>query len=234
MNKTKISWTEYTWNPVIGCSPISEGCNNCYANRMALRLQKMGNEIYKDGFKPVVVIQRLLEPMKIKKPRMIFVCSMGDLFHDDFNDNSINQVIGVMKQCPQHIFQLLTKRSQRLALLDIDWPDNVWVGVTIESEKYLDRVEDLLKINAKVKFVSFEPLLGFILTFPKVDWVIAGGETGQGARAIDERWVGVIRDNCLSNDIPFFFKQWGGMIKGRILDGRPWDEMPRVFNEWRI
>lgn len=228
-----IEWTEATWNPVTGCTKISIGCQNCYAERMAYRLQAMGQPNYIDGFK-VKTHERVLSlPLRWKKPRTIFVNSMSDLFHEEVPVSFISKVFRVMEQTPQHIFQVLTKRSENLRKLSkcLPWPDNVWMGVTVENNKHQQRIEDLRNTSAKIKFISFEPLLGPItnIDLTNIDWVIAGGESGPKARPVSSLWVEDIRDQCLAANVPFFFKQWGGFNKkkaGRVLDGRTWDQMP--------
>lgn len=232
-NRSSIEWTQSTWNPLTGCTKISPGCKHCYAERMARRLKAMGNPSYANGFK-LTWHERLLDrPLQWKKPQLIFVNSMSDLFHQDAPFKFIQKVFNVMRRADWHIFQVLTKRSARLLELDqyIDWPANVWAGVSVENQDYTFRIEHLRQTNARVKFLSLEPLLGPLLNLDlhNIDWVIVGGESGPGARPIKEKWVTGIRDQCLSSDIPFFFKQWGGFNKkrnGRVLQGRIWDETP--------
>jgi protein gp37 len=230
---SSIEWTEVTWNPVTGCTKISEGCMHCYAERMARRLHGMGNKRYTNGFK-VTLHQDLVEsPLKWKKSRLIFVNSMGDLFHKDVPLPFIKDVFSTMNQANKHIFQIVTKRSGRLAQLvgKLDWTPNIWMGVTVESNRHLSRIDDLRTVPASVKFLSMEPLLS---DFPKlslkgIDWVIVGGESGPGARPMPEKWVESIHEHCVNQSVPFFFKQWGGVRKkeaGRIFKGRTWDEMP--------
>jgi protein gp37 len=233
-----IEWTEATWNPVTGCTKISAGCQNCYAARMAYRLQAMGQPNYIDGFKVRTHEKALSLPLKWKKSRAIFVNSMSDLFHEQVPVSFIQKVFSVMKQAHQHIFQVLTKRSENLCKLSssLPWPDNVWMGVTVENNRLLKRIEDLRKTPAKVKFVSFEPLLSPIsnINLTHIDWVIVGGESGPKARTMSPSWVKDIRNQCLAANVPFFFKQWGGINKkktGRILDGRTWDEMPAFYKK---
>jgi len=235
VSKTKIEWTDTTWNPVTGCSPISEGCAHCYAMKMAARLKAMGNKRYKNGFDVTLHHDLLAEPLKWNKPRMIFVNSMSDLFHEDVPLDFIKSVFLTMRQANWHTFQVLTKRSTRLLELSsqLKWPENVWMGVTIESGKYAYRAENLKKVPAAVKFLSLEPLIGPIdhLDLNGIDWVIVGGESGPGSRAIQEEWVLALRDKCLSAGTPFFFKQWGGKNKkkaGRLLQGKTWDQFPRM------
>ena len=232
-----IEWTEATWNPVTGCTKISLGCKNCYAERMARRLQAMGQPNYKNGFEVTIHEHTLHIPLKWKKPRMIFVNSMGDLFHKNVPEQFIIQVFSVMNKARHHIFQILTKRSKRLLALSpkLPWSHNIWMGVSVESSEYAFRIDDLKKTGAFVKFLSFEPLLGPLrnLNLADIDWVIVGGESGPGARPMALEWVLGIKDLCEKFDIPFFFKQWGGVHRkraGRLLEGRVWDEMPRVMN----
>jgi len=235
MATSKIEWTESTWNPLTGCTKISPGCKNCYAERMAKRLQAMGQEKYRNGFKLTLHPASLDEPLLWKKPQMIFVNSMSDLFHKDVPEDFIQQVFSVMRQAHWHTFQVLTKRAERLLELDgeIDWPDNVWMGVSVENQDYTFRIDLLRQTRARVKFLSLEPLLGPLphLELDGIHWVIVGGESGPKARPLEREWVTEIRDQCLTQKVPFFFKQWGGTNKkktGRLLDGRTWDEWPRV------
>jgi protein gp37 len=231
--KSAIEWTEATWNPVTGCTKISPGCDNCYAERLALRLQAMGQPNYANGFE-LTLQERMLElPLKWKTPQMIFVNSMSDLFHKDVPEDYIRRVFDVMWRAQRHVFQVLTKRSQRLARLSpkLEWPPNVWMGVSVESAEYRFRIDQLRETGAAVKFLSLEPLLGPlpVLDFGGIDWVIVGGESGPGAREMRGEWVLDIRDQCRAAGIPFFFKQWGGTNKkkaGRLLENRTWDEMP--------
>jgi protein gp37 len=233
MATSNIEWTESTWNPVTGCTKISAGCKNCYAERIAKRLQKMGQSNYTNGFS-VTIHEHVLEyPLNWRKPRRIFVNSMSDLFHESIPEDFIFKVFDVMNRAYWHQFQILTKRSSRLAELarGFKWADNIWMGVSVESEETLYRVDDLRKVPASVKFLSIEPLLEalYTLNLDKIDWVIVGGESGPKARPMNEEWVRQIRNYCLKQEIPFFFKQWGGVNKkkaGRILDNRVWDEMP--------
>jgi len=232
---SSIEWTEATWNPVTGCTKISAGCKNCYAERMARRLHAMGVRSYANGFKLTVHETLLGKPLEWKKPQMIFVNSMSDLFHEDVPEGFIVKVFDVMRRAFWHRFQILTKRPERIWGLGDDGsvPDNVWMGATVEASEYLHRVEHLQRSAARVKFLSLEPLLGGMdgLSLKGIDWVIAGGESGPGARPIEERWVIDIRDRCVEAGVPFFFKQWGGFNKkrnGRLLQGRTWDGMPDV------
>ena len=230
---SRIEWTETTWNPVTGCSKVSEGCKHCYAERMSARLRAMGVEKYRRGFEVAQHASVIETPLRWRKPRLVFVNSMSDLFHDLVEPGFIEAVFEVMNRCPQHSFQVLTKRPERTLELDSDlnWTPNIWLGVSIESGRWLRRLEALCLTSAKTRFLSLEPLLGPLpnLDLSGVDWVITGGESGPGARPMDPDWVREIRDNCVSRDVPFFFKQWGGTNKkraGRVLDGRTWDEMP--------
>ena len=233
--KSTIEWTESTWNPITGCTKISEGCQNCYAERMAKRLKAMGQPNYKNGFKLTLHPNTLKKPFTWKSPQMIFVNSMSDLFHKDVPLEFILKIFLIMKTASWHQFQVLTKRADRLAELDhiLEWPDNIWMGVSVESKKYTNRIDLLRGTSAKLKFISFEPLIEPIknLNLDGIDWVIVGGESGPGARPMDYDWVVGIRDICLDNNVPFFFKQWGGFHKkkaGRILDNQTWDEMPNL------
>lgn len=233
MARTSIEWTEVTWNPLTGCSKISPGCKHCYAERMALRLQAMGVAKYQNGFRLTTHPTVLNEPLRWRTPHLVFVNSMSDLFHQDVPLDFIKAVFATMQQAHWHTFQVLTKRAQRLAELSslLDWPPNVWMGVSVESEAYLERIDYLRKTGAAIKFLSCEPLLGPLPNLPLdgIDWVIVGGESGPGARPMDAAWVRDIRDQCLAAGVPFFFKQWGDPRKdrtGRMLDGQLWEEMP--------
>ena len=228
-----IEWTEATWNPLTGCDKISPGCTNCYAERMSLRLRLMGQPNYVNGFGLTLHPHALQLPLKWKKPQRIFVNSMSDLFHKDVPEEFIQKVFATMRQASWHRFQILTKRSDRLAQLSpsIQWPANVWMGVSVESVDYTFRIDHLRGTGAKVRFLSIEPLLGAIpaLNLDNIHWAIVGGESGPGARPMREEWVVEIRDRCQAAGVPFFFKQWGGVNKkrtGRELQGRTWDEMP--------
>ncbi|MGB9810831.1 MAG: DUF5131 family protein [Dictyoglomus turgidum] len=231
--KTKIEWTHKVWNPVTGCSKTSPGCKNCYAERFAARLQQMGSLRYRNGFKLTLHYDLLDLPLKWKKPSIIFVNSMSDLFHENIPDDFILTCFKTMNKAHQHIFQVLTKRSERLLNLAsyLTFTPNIWIGVSVETANYYYRVYHLQQISASVRFISCEPLLGPLEDLPleSVNWVIVGGESGPGARPLKKEWVLSIRDQCLAKKIPFFFKQWGGTQKGkggRILDGKTWDEMP--------
>jgi len=233
MKASRIEWTESTWNPVTGCSKISSGCLNCYAERMARRLQAMGQLNYRNGFEITCHPELLSRPLEWRRPQMVFVNSMGDLFHEDVPESFIRQVFEVIQQAHWHQFQILTKRSQRLRELApvLDWPDNVWMGVTVENDQCRFRIQDLRAVPASTRFLSLEPLLGPIadLDLTGIDWIIVGGESGPGARPMQKGWIGDIHAQCTAQGIPFFFKQWGGINKkkaGRILDGRIWEQMP--------
>jgi protein gp37 len=228
-----IEWTGSTWNPLTGCRKISAGCLNCYAERMAKRLQAMGNASYKKGFLPSVHEHLFDLPLRWKTPRTIFVNSMSDLFLEDFPDEIIQRLFAVMKRAHWHTFQILTKRSDRLLEItrNLVWPPNVWMGVTVESGDYTSRIDDLRQTAACVKFLSLEPLLAPLpdLDLTGTDWVIVGGESGPNARSMTQEWVTAIRDQCRKQNVPFFFKQWGGTNKkkaGRHLEGKLWNEMP--------
>jgi protein gp37 len=230
-----IEWTESTWNPVTGCNKVSPGCKYCYAERMAERLQAMRQPNYKDGFKLTLQPKMLELPLQWKRPQTIFVNSMSDLFHEDVPLQYIQQVFDVMRRAHWHRFQVLTKRADRLAELsaEIDWPKNVWQGVSVENESYVDRIDALRSTSAYVKFLSLEPLLGPLprLKLHDIDWVIVGGESGPRARPMDAAWVTDIRDQCARARVAFFFKQWGGKDKrkaGRVLEGRTYDAMPET------
>lgn len=234
MANSKIEWTESTWNPVTGCKKISPGCKNCYAERLAKRLAAMGQPNYRNGFRLTLQPHMLELPLKWKKPQTIFVNSMSDLFHKDVPLEYIQQVFGVMNRASWHRFQVLTKRADRLAELgrELQWSENIWMGVSVENQEYVHRIDDLRKTTAAVKFLSLEPLLGRLknLDLGGIDWVIVGGESGAGARPIKKEWILEIKQQCELVDVPFFFKQWGGFNKkkaGRLLEGRTYDEMPR-------
>jgi protein gp37 len=235
---SSIEWTESTWNPVTGCTKVSPGCKHCYAERIADRLQAMGQRNYRNGFKLTLQPHMLNLPLQWRKPQRIFVNSMSDLFHKDVPVSYLLQVFEVMRRAYWHKFQVLTKRSDNLSELDplIAWPANVWMGVSVEDEEYTWRIQDLKKSGARTKFLSIEPLLGPIvaLDLSGIDWVIVGGESGPGARPIQRKWVVDIRRQCRQAGVPFFFKQWGGVNKkrtGRELDGRTYDEMPASLED---
>jgi len=258
---TKIEWTDETWNPVVGCTKVSPGCKNCYAERMAKRLKGMGLPQYqdvvdKDGWTGKIILaeSQLEKPLHWREPRMVFVCSMGDLFHEDAPEEYIKQVFDVMGKSAPHTFQILTRRPARMlniltksAWWNNDTPRNIWLGVSVENQEAADeRIPILLQIPAAVRFVSAEPMLGqmnlrqyladqppysIFEGLPALDWVIAGGESGPGARPMNPEWVIDIRNQCLDADVPFFFKQWGGVNKkknGRKLEGRKWNQIPQL------
>lgn len=232
-DSSSIEWTEATWNPVTGCTKLSAGCANCYAERLALRLRAMGQPRYAQGFAVATHEDALSLPLTWKRPRMVFVNSMSDLFHEDIADDFVLKVFGVMVDAPWHKFQVLTKRSARLREMNslLPWSSHIWMGVTVEDESCLQRVDDLRRTNAAVKFLSIEPMLGPLsgLDLTGIDWVIVGGESGPNARPMERKWVTEVRDSCQQAGVPFFFKQWGGVNRkktGRVLDGRTWDEIP--------
>ena len=231
--KSRIEWTNITWNPVTGCDKVSPGCEHCYANRLANRLKAMGVHKYRNGFEVTIHPEELDSPSTWVTPQKVFVNSMSDMFHEEIPLEFFKQVFQVMADWPQHTFQILTKRSKRLVRLNdqIEWPDNVWMGVTVESKEYEYRIRDLRKAGAKVKFLSLEPLIGPLpnMDFSGIDWAIVGGESGPGARPMSENWVWQIKKQCEEQGVSFFFKQWGGVNKkryGRVLGGRTWDDMP--------
>ncbi len=230
---SSIEWTEATWNPVTGCTKISPGCKHCYAERMARRLEAMGQPNYRNGFKLTLQPQMLELPLRWKAPKRIFVNSMSDLFHEDVPTEFIHRVFDVMRRAHWHEFQVLTKRANVLEEVGrtIAWPRNVWMGVSVENEKYARRIDHLRRTDAFTKFVSIEPLIGAVgtLNLVGIDWVIVGGESGPGARAMQREWVVDIRRQCCAANVAFFFKQWGGVNKartGRELDGQTYDEFP--------
>ena len=228
-----IEWTEATWNPVTGCTKVSPGCKHCYAERMAERLQAMGQPNYANGFELTLQPHMLELPLRWKKPQTIFVNSMSDLFHPGVPLAYVREVFDVMARAHWHRFQVLTKRAERLEELSprLSWAPNVWMGVSVETARYKSRIDRLRRTEARVKFLSLEPLLGPLLglDLSGIDWVIVGGESGPGARPMDPVWATDLRDQCQRANVPFFFKQWGGTNKkraGRALEGRVWDEMP--------
>lgn len=235
MAQSSIEWTEMTWNPTTGCDKISAGCKFCYAEVMSKRLQAMGVEKYKDNFEVRTHEDALKIPYTWKNSKVVFVNSMSDLFHKDIPLDFIKKVFKVMNNNPQHVFQVLTKRAERLFELhtELKWTHNIWMGVSVENEKVKDRIDYLRQTNAKVKFLSLEPLIGPLhnLNLEKIDWVIVGGESGFKPRPMDADWVIDIQEQCDKNEVAFFFKQWGGKNKkasGRILNGRTYDEMPEI------
>lgn len=228
-----IEWTEATWNPVTGCDKVSPGCAHCYAETFAERWRGIPGHPYEQGFDLRLWPERLGKPLEWKRPRLIFVNSMSDLFHEDIPFDFVVQVFKTMVRAEHHTFQILTKRHERLAELagDLPWPPNVWMGVSIENRRFVHRADFLRRTPAAVKFISAEPLLGRLdgLEFDGIDWVIAGGESGPGHRPVKPDWVRDVRDRTVDAGVPFFFKQWGGhrpKTNGRELDGRIWDEMP--------
>lgn len=236
MAQTSIEWTELTWNPTTGCTKISKGCKFCYAEVMSRRLQAMGIEKYKDGFKVRLHPETLRIPYTWKSSKVVFVNSMSDLFHEDIALSYIKKVFKVINENPQHVFQVLTKRAERLFELheELEWSHNIWMGVSVENEKVLPRIDLLRKTKARVKFLSCEPLIGPLenMNLKKIDWVIVGGESGHRPRKMEPDWVLDIQEQCSKANVAFFFKQWGGRNKkaaGRILNDRTYDEMPRQY-----
>ena len=230
---SSIEWTESTWNPLTGCTKISSGCANCYAERMALRLKAMGNPNYSNGFSITMHENALELPLKWKKSQTIFVNSMSDLFHEDVPDEFIFRVFDVMCKADWHCFQILTKRAERLEELNskLLWMPHIWMGVTVEEQSCAYRIQHLERTGANIKFLSLEPLLGLIvnLNLEKIDWVIVGGESGPKSRPMKKSWATDICNRCQESNVPFFFKQWGGVNKkkaGRELNGRIWSETP--------
>ncbi len=213
MAKTTIEWTEISWNPTTGCTKISDGCKNCYAEKLSYRLKAMGNPKYKKGFKITTHHNSLVEPFKWKKHQMVFINSMSDIFHEDIEDEFILKVFDTMNNTPQHTYQVLTKRTKRLVFLSdrIKWTQNIWIGATVENRKYIDRIDDIKLVPSKIKFLSCEPLLSSLgkNTFQGIDWIIVGGESGNKSRELKKIWVEEIMNQCIKSNIPFFFKQWG-------------------------
>ena len=239
MARTKIEWTESTWNPITGCTKISSGCKNCYAEVMTRRLQAMGQQKYLNGFNLTLHPETLNEPYTWKKPRVIFVNSMSDLFHKDIPIQYIIDVFKVMKENPHHVFQILTKRADLLLYYDkegyLEWTHNIWMGVTVEDNAVTNRIDLLSQTGAKVKFLSCEPLLSALpeMNLKRIDWVIVGGESGRTPRPIKEEWVLDIKDQCQKTNVAFYFKQWGGTNKkknGKLLCGRQYAEMPEIVH----
>lgn len=239
MAQSSIEWTEMTWNPTTGCDKISAGCKHCYAEVMSRRLKAMGVEKYANNFKLTVHEDELQTPYTWKKPKVVFVNSMSDLFHKDVPVEFIQKVFKVMKDNPQHVFQVLTKRADILRYYDseglLEWTHNIWMGVSVENAKVENRIKLLLETKARVKFLSLEPLIGPLknLTLDGIDWVIVGGESGHKPRPMKEEWVTDIKNQCVNANVAFFFKQWGGTNKkkaGRVLEGKTWDEMPLIEN----
>lgn len=233
-SKTSIEWTEATWNPVTGCDHVSNGCDHCYAERMAKRLEAMGNRRYLNGFRLTVHEDLFEVPLHWREPRLIFVNSMSDLFHEEVPFTAIQQIFRTMNRAHWHTFQVLTKRPMRLRQLAerLNWTPNIWMGVTVESYRYTHRIEALRSTPAAIKFVSFEPLLSSIppdTSLAGIDWAIVGGESGPHARPMLPEWATALRDLCRKYKTAYFFKQWGGFNKkaaGRILEGKTYDEMP--------
>ena len=234
--QSSIEWTEMTWNPVTGCTKLSQGCKRCYAERMAKRLVAMGNARYRNGFNVTLHPDLLDLPRRWRQPKVVFVNSMSDLFHEDVPLPYIQRVFATMRDCAQHTFQVLTKRSERLAKLarELSWPRNVWMGVSVEDKRVIGRIAHLQSVPAAVRFLSLEPLIGPLDALPLqgIHWVIVGGESGPGARVMRREWVKSIFRQCRDAQVPFFFKQWGGVRKdrtGRELGGRTYDEMPTAM-----
>ena len=240
---SRIEWTEATWNPTVGCTKISPGCKHCYAESMANRLKAMGTPGYENGFKLTILPDRLSEPLMRKKPTVYFVNSMSDLFHKGVDDNYISQVFDVIRRCPQHTFQVLTKRADRMASFfrNREVPTNAWLGVSVEDQKYgVPRIGGLRQVDARIRFLSVEPLLEDVgeLDLTDIHWVIVGGESGPKARPMKLEWVENIQQQCEEQGVQFFFKQWGGWgadgkrrskkANGRLLAGRTWDDMPEL------
>ncbi len=232
-DRSAIEWTEATWNPVTGCDKVSPGCAHCYAETFAKRFEGVPGHPYEQGFELKLWPERLGIPLSWRRPRMVFVNSMSDLFHERIPDEYVAEVFEVMREASQHTFQVLTKRHERLAELapELPWPDNVWMGVTIENRRFVHRAGYLREVPAAVRFISAEPLLGPLegLDLDGIHWLIAGGESGPCHRPVKEEWVTELRDRCEAKGVAYFFKQWGGARSksgGRLLDGRTWDEMP--------
>lgn len=232
---SSIEWTESTWNPLTGCTKVSSGCKNCYAEKLSLRLKHMGSLNYQNGFKVTLHEHALNLPLNWKRPQTIFVNSMSDLFHEEVPDKFIFKVFDIMNQANWHRFQILTKRADRMLQLSerLPWMPNIWMGVSVENSDYTYRIDMLRNTYAAVKFISLEPLLGPIsrMSLEDIDWVIVGGESGPAARKLEAHWVINIRDQCLHENVPFFFKQWGGVNRkknGRMIEGRIWSGMPKI------
>jgi len=246
MRKSKIEWTEKTWNPSAGCTKISSGCKNCYAETMANRLQAMGVEGYENGFKFSIVPSRLIDPFKRKKATVYFVNSMSDIFHEDMPDEYLNEIFNVIELTPHHTYQILTKRADRMfqCLSQREIPKNIWLGVTVDNRKEgLPRIDKLRNLHASVLFLSVEPLLEDLgkMNLKNIDWVIVGGESGNRARHMDKEWVENIKQQCEAEGIAFFFKQWGTWgedkikrnkkLNGKELDGRIWQQYPKIIEQ---
>ncbi len=248
MNQSPIEWTTATWNPVTGCTKVSPGCDHCYAETFAERFRGVPGHAYERGFDLQLRPERLEQPLRWPRPSVIFVNSMSDLFHAEVPEGYIHQLVEVMRAASWHTFQLLTKRGERLERLSgrLTWPDNVWLGVSVETPAYYSRIRHLQRVDVGTRFLSCEPLLAALPELPlaAIGWVIAGGESGAGSRPMDPGWARQVRDQCLDARVPFFFKQWGSWAPagdgdgrapmrrttkkqaGRLLDGRTWDEMP--------
>lgn len=234
-SRTHIEWTDVTWNPVTGCTKVSAGCKHCYAERMALRLQRMGQRRYRNGFNVTLHDDLVDAPRQWSTPRFVFVNSMSDLFHESIPLSFIRRVFKTMCECPQHTFQVLTKRSARLRKLgpDLPWSNNIWIGVSVEDARVIRRIDDLVHVPAQIRFLSCEPLIGPLDNLPLqgIHWVIVGGESGPGARPTRAEWIESILSQCRKNQVAFFFKQWGGVWKnrnGRELNGKTYDEFPAI------
>ena len=232
-DRTAIEWTEATWNPVTGCTKVSQGCKHCYAERLANRLEAMGNPRYANGFQVTLHADLLDLPLRWRDPRVIFVNSMSDVFHPDVPDDFIRRIFDTMVRAAQHTFQVLTKRPERVAAMseDLPWPDNVWMGTSVEDMRVVHRVDELRRVKAQVRFLSCEPLIGPLpeLNLDGIHWVIVGGESGPQHRPMQPEWARQIRQQCEAAGVAFFFKQWGGVTSkagGRLLDGQTWDDMP--------
>ena len=243
MAQSSIEWTEMTWNPTTGCDKLSAGCKFCYAEVMARRLKAMGVEKYANNFKLTLHEEELSTPYLWKKPKVVFVNSMSDLFHKDVPIEFIQKIFRVMKDNPQHVFQVLTKRSDILMYYDsegwLDWSHNIWMGVSVENEKTVKRISHLQQTKARVKFLSCEPLIGALpnMYLKGIDWVIVGGESGRTPRPMKQEWVLDIKNQCIEQNVAFFFKQWGGTNKkktGRLLEGKTWDEMPKIKTKEKL
>ena len=232
-----IEWTESTWNPVTGCTKISPGCAHCYAERIAMRLKAMGRPNYVNGFQITLHENSLDIPLRWKKPQIVFVNSMSDLFHEDVPLSFIKRVFAIMQKASWHKFQILTKRAERLAKIapKLPWPENIWMGVSVENSNFVHRIDSLRKVNSSIRFLSIEPLLGPLpdLNLSGINWIIVGGESGPNARPMKPEWIHDILDQCKENNVPFFFKQWGGRNKkkaGRLLNGKIYNEMPLIVD----
>jgi protein gp37 len=244
MNNTKIEWTEQTWNPSVGCTKISAGCKYCYAESMAKRLQAIGVKGYENGFKFTILPERLEQPLKIKKPTKFFVNSMSDLFHEEMPFEYLDMIFDVIKKTPQHIYQILTKREKIMAeyLRNKVLPENVWMGVTVENAATKYRIEYLREVEASIRFISMEPLLGAVgkLNLQNIHWVIVGGESGPKARPMKAEWALNIKEQCEKENVAFFFKQWGSWgadgikrnkkANGRLFLGEEWNEYPPILH----